>query len=105
MELMTIFKMVIVVMITGAIALQFKSFSEWLVWGVTEAEIYLGSGTGELKLKYVYDLAIAKFPIFVKFITFDLFKKLVDIALDKMREMIETNEDINNIVLGSGKNE
>jgi len=103
MEIMTIFKMLVVVMVTGLIALQFKSFSEWLVWGVTEAETYLGSGTGELKLKYVYDLAIERFPIFVKFITFDLFKKLVDVALDKMREMIENNEAINNIVLGSDK--
>ena len=26
---------------------------EWLLWAVTQAEQYLGSGTGALKLRYV----------------------------------------------------
>ena len=35
---------------------------EWLLWAVTQAEQYLGSGTGALKLRYVYDLAVEAFP-------------------------------------------
>ena len=31
---------------------------EWLKWAVVEAEKALGGGTGQLKLRWVYDLAI-----------------------------------------------
>lgn len=89
---------IVVLLIVGAIAIQYKSFKEWLIWGVTAAESYLGSGTGQLKLKYVYDLALARFPFLIKIMTFNLFSKLVDKALDKMKEMLETNEKIDEFV-------
>lgn len=85
---------IIMLLMTGFIALQFKSFKEWLVWGVTEAESYLGSGTGQLKLKYVYNLAITRFPLITKLISFNMFSKLVDFSLIRMREMLENNEMI-----------
>lgn len=40
---------------------QIENLQEWLKWAVTEAEKELGSGTGQLKLRRVYDLALAKF--------------------------------------------
>lgn len=89
---------IVVLLIVGAIAIQYKSFKEWLIWGVTAAESYLGSGTGQLKLKYVYDLALARFPFLIKIMTFNLFSKLVDKALAKMKEMLETNEKIDEFV-------
>ena len=69
-------------------------FKNWLVWAVSEAEKMLGSKTGELKLRFVYDSAVARFPIFAKLIPFNIFASMVDGALDIMREMIEENEAI-----------
>lgn len=90
---------VIILLVTGVIALQYKNFGEWLVYAVTEAEQCLGSGVGELKLRYVYDLAISKFPIVAKLIPYTTFKKLVDVALIKMKEMIATNGKIADLVI------
>ena len=69
-------------------------FKNWLVWAVSESEKMLGSGTGQLKLRYVYDSAIKRFPILAKLIPFGMFSKLVDSALKEMRKMIDENEDI-----------
>lgn len=69
-------------------------FKNWLVWAVAEAEKVLGSNTGQLKLRMVYDLAVARFPIMAKMLPFNLFSKLVDAALNVMNDMIEKNENI-----------
>lgn len=69
-------------------------FKEWLVWAVAEAEKVLGSGTGQLKLRYVYDLAVARFPIMAKVMPFNMFSKMVDAALNIMNTMIVNNDEI-----------
>lgn len=69
-------------------------FKNWLVWAVAEAEAVLGSKTGQLKLRYVYDLAVVRFPVMAKVLPFAIFSKLVDAALDVMRDMIENNSSI-----------
>lgn len=69
-------------------------FKNWLVWAVTEAEKVLGSGTGELKLRYVYDSAVKQYPMIAKTIPFNLFKRMVNSALKTMKEMIENNTKI-----------
>ncbi len=71
-----------------------NGFKNWLVWAVSEAEKTFGSKTGKLKLRYAYELAVARFPVLAKFIPFKLFSKLVDGALSVMRDMIENNKDI-----------
>ena len=71
-----------------------NGFKNWLVWAVSEAEAIFGSKTGRLKLRYVYDLAVERFPMIAKFIPFAMFSKLVDSALDVMRDMIENNKNI-----------
>lgn len=71
-----------------------NGFKNWLVWAVTEAEALFGSNTGKLKLRYVYDMAVNRFPVVAKVIPFSVFGKLVDSALDIMRDMIENNKDI-----------
>ena len=67
---------------------QMKKVQEWLLYAVAKAEEKLGSGTGELKLRYVYDMFISKFPGVSIFIPFDTFKSMVDKALDELQEMI-----------------
>ncbi len=69
-------------------------FKNWLVWAVSEAEKVLGSGTGQLKLRLVYDMAVARFPIVAKLIPFKLFSNMVDAALKIMNEMIKNNASI-----------
>jgi hypothetical protein len=71
---------------------------EWLLWAVTKAETELGGGTGQLKLAMVYDLFISKFPAVAKTMPFEMFSKLVDAALDKMREVLAKNKKIAEIV-------
>ena len=71
---------------------------EWLLGAVTEAEKELGSKTGKLKLRIVYDMFITKFPIFSKIITFNEFSDMVDEVLVEMRKIINTNTAVYNYV-------
>ena len=99
-EMIILAAVVIVVLIASGIYV--NGFKNWLVWAVTEAEATFGSGTGQLKLRYAYELAIKQFPVVAKIIPFSVFSKLVDDALIIMREMIEKNGKIANVI---GKNE
>ena len=65
-----------------------------VLWAVAEAEKALGGGTGQLKLRFVYDLFVTKFPIASKFIPFTVFSEMVDKALQKFREMLSTNQKV-----------
>lgn len=85
---------------------QMKKVQEWLLYAVAKAEEKLGSGTGELKLRYVYDMFIAKFPAIAIFIDFDDFKIMVEKALEKFEGLIQTNESIGALYAeGSNENE
>lgn len=81
-----------VIIVAGGIYV--NGFKNWLVWAVSEAEGIFGSKTGKLKLRYVYDMAVERFPIVAKVMPFSVFGKLVDDALDIMRDMIENNKNI-----------
>lgn len=67
---------------------------EWLLRAVIEAEKELGPKTGVLKLRYVYDLFLSKFPLLSKFVSFDEFGDMVDEALEKMKHLLDTNASI-----------
>ena len=89
---------VAVVMLIAAV----KVFGEqkvrnWLVWAVSKAEQEFGSGTGQLKLRSVYNQFIARFPKLSTFITFKRFSALVDEALDILSDMLK-NGKIANII-------
>lgn len=71
-----------------------------LLYWVTLAESELGSGTGQLKLRYVFDLFTDKFKFTAKLISFETFSLWVDEALVTMREMLEKNNNINTLVKG-----
>lgn len=73
---------------------QLSKIQEWLLWAVTEAEKQFGGGTGQLKLRYVYDLFLTRFPAIAKLIPFELFSQMVDNALEKMRKLLETNNQV-----------
>lgn len=73
---------------------QIAKIKEWLLYAVTEAEKELGGGTGQLKLRQVYDLFVQRFPAVAAVISFDTFSGWVDDALDQMREMLAKNENV-----------
>ncbi len=73
---------------------QMRQVQEWLLYAVAKAEEILGSGTGELKLRYVYDMFLVKFPVIAIFISFDDFSIMVEKALQKFEELIQTNDKI-----------
>ena len=77
-----------------------KKVKEWLLYAVIEAEKKLGSGTGPVKLRSVYDMFITKFPKLSVFISFNTFSEWVDVALDYMEELLADNKDVKAILKG-----
>ncbi len=73
---------------------QLEKVRQWLLKAVTEAERELGGGTGQLKLRTVYDAFLTKFPWLAPVISFSTFSGLVDEALDEMRTMLEKNRAV-----------
>ena len=71
-----------------------QKVKEWLCYAVTIAERDLKSGTGQLKLRQVYDMFIERFPVFSKLVPFSTFSLWVDEALIFLREQLEKNENI-----------
>lgn len=80
---------------------QLQKVREWLLWAVTQAERELGSGTGQLKLRSVYDLFVQRFSWLAKVISFDDFSDMVDDALVQMRVMLAKNAAIAELVEGA----
>jgi len=79
---------------------QKKQILSWLLIQVTNAEKDLGSGTGKLKLSYVYGLFVQQMPALAKIVTFELFSTLVDQALKQLDEMLENNLKVQEYVDG-----
>lgn len=73
---------------------------QWLRYAVTEAEKKLKSGTGQLKLRMVYDMFLDKYPELRKFITFERFSDWVDEALIWLDKQLETNINLREYVYG-----
>lgn len=62
---------------------------EWLKYAVAEAEKLLGSGTGQLKLRQVYDWFCDKFPVIAAVLPFGVFSAWVDIALETLDKWLD----------------
>lgn len=73
---------------------QKNKVKEWLLYAVLLAEQKYGDGTGEIKLRFVYDLFVEKFPWIAKIVSFETFSSWVDIALDKLKELLSNNDSI-----------
>ena len=74
------------------------SMAEGMKKTVEEAEALYGSGTGAIKLRYVYDLFIDKFPRLANFISFEDFSEYVNGALKTLEDLIKDNEEIKKLV-------
>lgn len=77
---------------------QLKVITEWMLLAVIKAEKELGDGTGQVKLRFVYDLFIDKFRFASMLISFNQFSILVDSALEVMKEMISNNDQVKNYI-------
>lgn len=64
---------------------QLNKVREWLLYAVTKAEKELGGGTGQIKLRYVYDMFVARFAWLARVISFEAFSMMVDEALERMK--------------------
>lgn len=71
---------------------------EWMLYAVIQAEKEMGAGTGQIKLRYVWDMFIKTFPDLAQVVSFDGFSKLVDQSLITMRHILDTNCDVLNYV-------
>ena len=81
---------------------QVEKIKEWLIWACIEAERALQSGTGQLKLRQVYDMfcAVPAFSWVAKVISFDVFSEWVSDALINVKEMLLNNEALSTYVYG-----
>lgn len=77
---------------------QLNCVREWLLYVVIEAEKQFGSGTGAVKLRWVYDKFVTAFPEVAKFVSFQTFSDMVDKALERMEELLKNNALISKFV-------
>jgi hypothetical protein len=86
---------------------QKEKIKEWLVWACVEAEKALQSGTGQLKLREVWNkfCQIPAFSAIAKIITFDEFSAWVTDALKTAKEMLVKNKNLAAYVYGDSANE
>lgn len=73
---------------------QLDTLREWLLWAVMQAERCFGEETGVLKLRWVYDMFVTKFPWLAKVLSFDRFAALVDEALERMEILLEQQPEL-----------
>lgn len=86
-------------------AKQKQKVKEWLVWACIEAEKKLQSGTGQLKLREVWNLfcSIQSFSWVAKIVSFDMFSVWVSEALSEVNKMLITNDTLAEYVYGERK--
>lgn len=77
---------------------QIAKAKEWLLLAVIEAEKEFGGGTGAVKLRYVYDKFLDKFPTLARAISFEKFSILVNEALETMKKMLQENKALKLLV-------
>ena len=73
---------------------------QWALYIVIEMERIYGKGTGSLKLVAAYDAFVKAFPDLVPLVPFELFSRIIDEALERMRHILSTNLDIKDYVEG-----
>ena len=81
---------------------QVEKVKEWLIWACVEAEKRLQSGTGQLKLRQVYDMfcAVPAFTWIAKIVSFKTFSKWVSDALVTAKKMLIENSNLAEYVYG-----
>lgn len=81
---------------------QREKIMEWLIWACIEAERELQSGTGQLKLREVWNMfcAVPAFAVAAKLISFEAFSGWVTDALAVAKEMLVKNDNLAGYVYG-----
>ena len=81
---------------------QVAKIKEWLIWACIEAERGLQSGTGQLKLREVWNLfcAVPAFGWVARIISFDTFSGWVTEALATVKRMLVENPRLASYVYG-----
>lgn len=103
--------LVVTVAVTALIIYQFfllptdkqkDKVKEWLVWACIEAEKALQTGTGQAKLRKVYDafIAVRAFSWVAKIISFNTFSAYVSEALAEAKKMIINSRSLAEYVYG-----
>lgn len=75
---------------------------EWLKYAVAEAEKQLGNGTGQLKLRLVYDWFCEKLPCVAAVVPFKVLSAWVDTALETMKKWLEVGNKIGDYIVSKG---
>lgn len=87
--------LILFAIVFSAVYIIFKvGVKEWLKWAVATAESLLGGETGQLKLRYVYDMAVERFPALKWIVPFKVFAAWVDEALAWLNEQVQNNPAI-----------
>ena len=86
---------------------QIEKVKEWLIFATLQAEKELQSGTGQLKLRQVYNMfcAVPAFTWIAKVVSFDLFSMWVADALVEVKQMLINNKTLAEYVYGKSKAE
>lgn len=86
---------------------QREKVKEWLIWACIKAEKSLQSGTGQLKLRQVYDMfcAVPAFTWVAKIVSFEVFSDWVTDALKQAKEMLVNNKNLAIYVYGENADE
>lgn len=86
---------------------QKEKVREWLKWACVEAEKALQSGTGQIKLRKVYDkfCAIPAFTWVARLISFTQFSVWVSDALFEVKKMLINNRNLAEYVYGDNADE
>ena len=92
---------VIISIVLISFIVNIENAKQWLLYAVTQAEKEFGGGTGNLKLRQVYDAFLSRFPVLKLFIPFSLFANLVDESLANMEKMLEQNAEVQTYVTGT----
>ena len=72
---------------------QIEKVKEWLLYACVTAEQEFGSGKGQIKLRYVYDMFVEKFGVVKYIVTFEEFSNMVDEVLDSAIEFFKTVDE------------
>ena len=98
LALITVFVLIAIKFLQTSRDKQIEKVKEWLLYACIEAEKSLGDKTGEIKLRYVYDMFIDKFKFVSMFLSFEDFSDLVDDSLDTVEDMLDTNKNLKDYV-------
>lgn len=84
---------------------QIENIKEWLKYAVAMAEKELQSGTGQLKLRLVYQRFIETFPAIAKVVSFEVFSEWVDDALVWLNDQLSQNKNVKNLIESGNEGE